>query len=415
MTDRCQGTSLRRVASTALALGLLCLAAGSGAWADVFRFGYTKGEKYRILSQVHESVYVNGRFSHDSDILDRISVSVTDTRDGAGSHDVTYQTSERAYGSRDVYEWSEEYTSQFWRDARGAYAIDPSYFMPTVRDVPLFPEGDLKPGDTWTAPGSEVHDFRANFGMPQPFSFPITVRYAYTGNEDRDGTACAVFTIDYEVFHRVPSTPPGGGRRYPVRVAAHSQQKFWWDIAGRRPLADSESFDFVFTLNTGDEVEFIGTSEGRLIAAAPMDKQGVAGDIQKQLDQQKLPGVSVAPSEQGVTITLENVNFPPNSDELLLGEQDKLRRIAEILKKYPDRDIAVTGFTARAPGYTEEDYQALSEKRARAAAQFLVNQGARRADQVTTRGMGAQSPIGDNSSEEGRKKNRRVEITILEN
>ncbi len=85
------------------------------------------------------------------------------------------------------------------------------------------------------------------------------------------------------------------------------------------------------------------------------------------------------------------------------------------MKQYPDRDIAVSGFTARAPGYTEEDYQALSEKRARAAAKFLLGQGARRADQITVRGRGADSPIGDNSTEDGRRKNRRVEITILEN
>lgn len=414
MTARCQGTSLPPVGWIAAALCLVFAAAAPGLRADVFRFGYTKGEKYRIVSQVHESVYVNGRFSHDSDILDRISVSVTDTRDGAGDHSVVYQTSERAYGSQDVYEWSEEYTSEFWRDARGTYTIDPSYFMPTVRDVPLFPERDLKPGDTWTEPGNEVHDFRANFGIPDPFTFPITVRYSYAGNEDRDGVACAVFTIDYEIFNRVPSAPRGA-RRYPVRVAGESHQKFWWDIAGKRPFLDQEKFDFVFTLNTGDEVEFVGTSEGRLIAAAPLDRQGMAGDIQKQLDQQQIPGVSVAPTEEGVTITLENVNFPPNSDTLLPAEQDKLRRIAGILKKYPDRDIAVTGYTARAPGYTEEDYQALSEQRARAAARFLVDQGARRAQQVTTRGMGAQNPVGDNSNEEGRRKNRRVEITILEN
>lgn len=400
----------------ALFLCLVILAAGHPELqADVFRFAYTRGEKYRIVSQVHESVYMNGRFSHESDILDRIAVSVTDSREGSGNHDVLYQTSERAYGSQDVYTWSEEYPSQFWRDGRGVYTIDPSYFMPTVRDVPLFPEGDLRPGDTWTAPGSEAHDFRANFGMTRPFTFPITVRYVYTGNEDREGIACAVFSIDYEIFHHVSGPPEGGARMYPVRVAGASHQKFWWDSAGKRPLFDSESFDFVFTLNTGDEVEFVGTSEGRLIAAAPLDKPRIAGEIQKQLDEQKVPGVTVAPTDEGVTITLENVNFPPNSDTLLPAEQDKLRRIAEILRKYPERDIAVTGFTARAPGYTEDDYQSLSEKRARAAANFLLSEGARRADQITVRGRGAGSPIGDNATEQGRKKNRRVEITILEN
>jgi outer membrane protein OmpA-like peptidoglycan-associated protein len=413
MTAGCQGRSVGGV--NVLLCCVAFWASGTGLWADVFRFAYAKGEKYRIVSQVKESVYINGQFSQQSDILDRIAVTVTDTRADAGNHDVIYQTSTRAVASGDAYDWSEEYTASFWRDGRGAYTIGPGYFMPTVRDVPLFPEGDLRPGDTWTAPGREVLDFRQNFGMEEPFTFPIMVRYGYIGNEDRDGTACAVFSIDYEFFHRADTPPAGQARRYPVRVAGSSHQKFWWDLAGKRPLFDSESFDFVFTLNTGDEVEFVGTSEGRLIASPPLDKQGTAGDIQKQLDAQKIPGVTVKPSNQGVTITLENVNFPPNSDQLLPAEQDKLRRIAEILKKYPGRDIAVAGYTARAPGYSEDDYQKLSEMRARAAARFLVDQGARGSDQVTARGMGAGSPIGDNATEEGRRKNRRVEITILEN
>ncbi|MGO9309454.1 MAG: OmpA family protein [Spirochaetia bacterium] len=403
---------MRRV----LFLCVVVIAVGQpGLRADIFRFAYTRGEKYRIVSQVHESVSVNGRFSHESDILDKIAVTVTDTRGDSGNHDVLYQTSERVSGSQDAYDWSEEYPSQFWRDGRGAYTIDPSYFMPMVRNVPLFPEGEVHPGDTWTAPGSEVHDFRANFGIAKPFSFPITVTYTYTGNETREGSDCAVFTVGYEIFHPVDAAPGEDARMYPVRVAGYSKQKLWWDLAGRRPLFDSETFDFIFTFNTGDEVEYKGDSEGRLIAAAPLDKPGITGEIQKQLDTQQMPGVSVAPSKEGVTITLENVNFPPNSDTLLPAEQEKLRRIAEILKKYPERDIAVTGFTARAQGYTEEDYQALSEKRARAAAGFLLSQGARRADQVTARGRGADSPIGDNSTEEGRSRNRRVEITILEN
>jgi outer membrane protein OmpA-like peptidoglycan-associated protein len=389
------------------------LAGGSLATADAFRFAYTKGEKYRIVSEIRESVYVNGRFSHESDILDKIAVTVTDTKNDSGDHDVTYQTSERAYGSTSTYEWSEEYASQFRRDARGSYTIDPSFFMPMVRDVPLFPEGDIKQGDTWLARGSEVHDFRANFGIPQPFQFPITVEYTYTGREIRDGVDCAVFAINYEIFHTVSATGPE--KMYPTRVAGYSHQKFWWDISGRRPLYDEESFDFVYSFNTGDEVEYKGDSQGRLIPAAPLDRAQVAGEIQKQLDAQKIPGVTVAPSDSGVTITLENVNFPPDSYTLLPAEQDKLRRIGQILKQYPERDIAVSGFTARAPGYTEKDYQTLSVQRARAAANFLLSIGARKASQISVRGMGASSPIGDNSNEEGRKKNRRVEITILEN
>jgi outer membrane protein OmpA-like peptidoglycan-associated protein len=394
-------------------LAMLALAA-TGLSADVFRFTYIKGEKYRIVSTVHESVTVNGKFSHDADILNKIAVSVTDTRGDAGYHDVTFQTSERTYGSDHTYAWSEDYRSLFWRDGRGAYTIDPSYFMPVVRDVPLFPEGNVQPNDTWVARGSEAHDFRLNFGIAEPFQFPITADYTYLGNEKRDGVDCALIAINYEIFHKV--TPPAGTTRmYPTRVAGYSHQKYWWDRAGGRPVYYTESFDFVFSFTTGDEVEYTGDADGRLIAAEPLDKGKVAGEIQRQIDTQHIPGVTVTPSEQGVTITLENVNFPPNSDTLLPAEQDKLQRIAEIVKTYPDRDLAIAGYTARAPGYTEEDYQKLSEQRAQAAADYLLSLGARRAEQMTARGMGASAPIGDNATEEGRRKNRRVEITILEN
>ena len=202
---------------------------------------------------------------------------------------------------------------------------------------------------------------------------------------------------------------------YPVRIAGYSHQRYWWDLVNRRPVYYMEDFDFIFSFTTGDEVEYIGNADGQLVEAQPLDRGQVAGEIQKEIQKQGIPDVSVRPTDQGVTITLENVNFPPNSDDLLPLEQEKVQRIAEILKKYPDRDIAIIGHTARAPGYTEEDYQRLSNQRARAVANYLLSLGARTAEQITARGMGAQVPVGDNATEDGRRKNRRVEITILEN
>ncbi|MGA2381750.1 MAG: OmpA family protein [Spirochaetia bacterium] len=382
--------------------------------ADVFRFAYTKGEKYRILSQVHESVYINGRFSHDVDILNKIAVAVTDTKGDAGYHVVDFQTSERLYGSQNTYEWTEHSTSEFWKDGRGAYTIDPSYYLPVVRDIPLFPEGDVPQGGAWSATGMESHDFRTNFGIQEPFQFPVTVNYRYESNITRNGVACALFSIEYEISY--PVTPPRATTRMsPTKVTGYSHQRYWWNLAEKKPVSIEESFDFLFVMNTGDDVEFKGDASGDVITSLPLDRAQVAGDIQKQLDAQAIPDVSVQPTDQGVTITLENVNFPPNSDQLLPAEQGKLRRIAEILRKYSDRDISIAGFTARAPGYTENDYQTLSEQRANAAADFLLSTGAVDAKRLTARGMGASSPIGDNSSEAGMRKNRRVEITILEN
>jgi flagellar motor protein MotB len=46
---------------------------------------------------------------------------------------------------------------------------------------------------------------------------------------------------------------------------------------------------------------------------------------------------------------------------------------------------------------------------------FILSQGARTARQMTIKGMGDRIPLADNSTEEGRMRNRRVEITIVEN
>ncbi len=401
---------LGRLLIIALTLGL----SAAPSFSEIFRFAYTKGEMYRLLSTVNETVTVNGRFNSRNDILNKIAVEVTDTKGDSGYHVATFQSSTRLQGSVGSYALSEDYESEFWRDGRGAYTIDDKYFMPVVRDVPLFPEGDIQIGQTWTAKGSEVHDFRQDFGVENPFHFPITASYAYLRNEKRDGIDCAVISAAYTIFYKI-TTPPTTTNTYPVRITGTSQQTFWWDLKLKRYHYAEEQFDFIFTLEDGREVEFAGTDHGELIETRPLDRAKVTQDIQNDIKKGAIPDASVRSDDKGVTITIENVNFPPNSDTLLPAEQDKVRRIAQILKKYPDRDIMITGHTAGVGGYTAEEHQQLSEQRAAAVGNFLLSLGARAATQMTFRGMGARVPIGDNATEEGRKKNRRVEITILEN
>jgi outer membrane protein OmpA-like peptidoglycan-associated protein len=75
----------------------------------------------------------------------------------------------------------------------------------------------------------------------------------------------------------------------------------------------------------------------------------------------------------------------------------------------------VVGGHAAQAGGTEASRQQLSQERAAAIAAYLIENGVRTPDRVMARGYGAQKPIASNSTEAGRKKNRRVEIIILEN
>ena len=128
-----------------------------------FSFKYKKGDMYRILSTVDEDVYVNHRLNHHSIIVNRVAAEVTDVeKDGGGIHNCTFMTSEDSTGSRTgaKFAYGEDYASIFSRSPLGVYTISDEYFMPTVRDVPVFPDKEIKPGEKWTAKGHEAHDLR---------------------------------------------------------------------------------------------------------------------------------------------------------------------------------------------------------------------------------------------------------------
>jgi outer membrane protein OmpA-like peptidoglycan-associated protein len=126
-----------------------------------------------------------------------------------------------------------------------------------------------------------------------------------------------------------------------------------------------------------------------------------------------IPDAAAQATDKGVTINMQNIQFAADSAELMPSETDKLDKIGKILTKYADRDIMVAGFTALAG--TAETRKDLSERRARAVADYLIRNRVRKPEQVIIQGYGAEKPVADNSTEEGMRKNRRVEITILEN
>ena len=61
---------------------------------------------------------------------------------------------------------------------------------------------------------------------------------------------------------------------------------------------------------------------------------------------------------------------------------------------------------------TDEYNQALSERRAKTAADYLVDKGISRS-RMTTKGYGESRPIDTNETDEGRQHNRRVEFEIV--
>jgi outer membrane protein OmpA-like peptidoglycan-associated protein len=385
---------------------------------EVFEYRHVAGSRYRILSVVDQAVFFNGILSHRAETLNRISVDVINVTEDRGLHRAIFQTSERLIydslqplrGAITGFSWSREYESVFERDTLGRITIDPQYFMPVVRNVPVFPGRSLRIGDRWHAEAHEVHDFRDAFGILEPYRIPFNAFYEYLGERQWKGQNYPAFSVNYNIETRPPAVR---GRVYPVRISGTFNQIVYWDRLNGKEKAYEETFRILFEMSDRRRIEFRGTAHAEFVDSPEMDREQLVAEIIEEMNRLDIRDVDVRAVEEGISLSLEDIRFHPDSSIMLPGEERKLDRIAEILRRYPDRDIIVSGHAAQAGA---RDYlMRLSQERARAVADYLLAANVRSADRIVIRGFGADRPIADNRTEEGMRRNRRVEITILEN
>lgn len=121
---------------------------------------------------------------------------------------------------------------------------------------------------------------------------------------------------------------------------------------------------------------------------------------------------SVKPAEpvQTEVITLDDaVLFAFNKSDLTPAGQSQLDSLMDKLQSADVVSIKVIGYTDNVGSQTYN--QALSERRASSVAAYLLNRGLA-PDKLTSEGKGESQPVADNETEEGRAKNRRVELRI---
>jgi OmpA-OmpF porin, OOP family len=112
------------------------------------------------------------------------------------------------------------------------------------------------------------------------------------------------------------------------------------------------------------------------------------------------------------SITLEGVNFETNQAVLTAESKPVLDQVAAGLSKYPRLRIEVQGHT---DGVGSEPYNlTLSQHRAETVRDYLVAHGVAAAE-LTAVGYGKTRPIADNRTAQGRARNRRVVMVVLEN
>lgn len=126
------------------------------------------------------------------------------------------------------------------------------------------------------------------------------------------------------------------------------------------------------------------------------------------LDYLRTPGQTVDPNRW---FDFDRLTFDTGSATLRPDSQEQLRNIAAILKANPEVNVKIGGYTDNT-GDPAANLR-LSQQRADTVRQQLVNLGIA-ANRVEAEGYGGQFPVADNSTEEGRAKNRRIALRVTE-
>jgi outer membrane protein OmpA-like peptidoglycan-associated protein len=138
---------------------------------------------------------------------------------------------------------------------------------------------------------------------------------------------------------------------------------------------------------------------------AEQDKEELRAKLLQQLNDI----LQTRDTARGLVVNMSDVLFDSGKYTLKPVAREKLAKVAGVLLAYPGLTVEVHGYTDNVGG--EELNQTLSQKRADAVRDYLLQQGISPSS-LTTRGFGEANPVASNDTSIGRQLNRRVELVL---
>lgn len=408
---------------------------------------YNGGRNYSLVERTDLRRYDNNKYTG---LLSRevrsFIINDGDMYDGSFYVDegTRYQSASVGQGIHDSI------PSRFRITSDGNLIMIEDHGYPSFRSFPAFPKEKIKIGDSWTGKAMRSVD-PLNKGIPT--KMPIDVLYTYIGDETVHGEDVYVFSAKWATRYGISYWDWGGDLELKSANGSHSATMYISKETGYAIVVrDAVNENFIY--KDGNTVSFRGTismfteyppqtdrskiiqslqrvaliskeeAEGLRNAEGIQNTDGLpnANGLANVKDEPKIPSAQVAFSSNdsdikvestnaGIRLTIQNLQFKPDSAELLPGEEQRLDKIAQVLKEAGNNQFLVEGHSADT-GF-EKGEMKVSAERAHAIAEALSRRGIS-ASRFITKGSGAHKPIADNSTPEGRAINRRVEITILE-
>lgn len=245
------------------------------------------------------------------------------------------------------------------------------------------------------------------------FSIPASGEYAYLSSEERSFGFNDIFRI--KLF---PSIKPDPVAIISGTVLNALDKKTISAEVVMELLNDSTGTDRIvaeFDPETGEYKMVVPLKKAYSLNAS---KKGFIS-ISESLDLTKdrrfreiKKNINLIPVKEGQTMVLNNLFFNQSKFDILPASYPELNRIIELMQEYPTMQVIIEGHTDGSDENMMLNVK-LSQERANEVKKYLEEKGQIDAKRIQTKGWGQSKPIASNATEETRKKNRRVEFTIL--
>ncbi|UBM58287.1 OmpA family protein [Marinilongibacter aquaticus] len=246
----------------------------------------------------------------------------------------------------------------------------------------------------------------------------------FTGKGSTMGVEGKVFRIfyslptssgsTYEIFtnYKNALTAKGATILYSCKNTKDCGNNLWNEISGNylMPAYYGENLAYLAAKFSKDGLAYY-------IVVTPgygLGEQGYEVDIveTKEMDQQiSLDGIEKALNENG-KVSLYGILFDSGSDKLQPSSYAEIELIAQYLKNHGDKKVYIVGHTDNTGNFDLN--MGLSEKRAQAVVNALSSKYNISSAKMKPIGVGPAAPESNNTTDAGRKKNRRVEVVLNE-
>jgi len=160
----------------------------------------------------------------------------------------------------------------------------------------------------------------------------------------------------------------------------------------------------------GNEKVIHATQDGTNIFRYEYIPPKAAADLDLMVEED-VPVILLEEEKEILNTAFENLEFNSGSDIISFGSFKSLQELSDLLLKKPDWRIKLSGHTDDIGSTTSN--LLLSKKRAEAVKSVLINRGVN-ANNVIVKYYGETKPIESNTTNEGRQRNRRVEMLIIQ-